>query len=134
MGVVVTTLTMLSLGNHALAQLTPVQSNALTALLTEAALQPQNHLNAQSVPVLVFLDNGKVPAMANFSWFGNPVQLATLPTIQTANTNAWLEVEQLFLGAVDAYVRFYLVTNNGQNRVLYEISMTNRGNGYVKIN
>jgi len=72
--------------------------------------------------------------MANFSWFGNPVQIATLPAIQSANTHAWLEVDQLFLGDIDAYARFYLVTNNGQNRVLYEISMTNQGNGYVRFN
>jgi hypothetical protein len=77
------------------AQIAP--GNLYEAILTQAELVPQQHLNRRGQAELLVLNNGIVPATLvgkDWRWFGQPVNWMTANEIQRASKTNYIDFGQ----------------------------------------
>lgn len=69
-----------------------IEPNLLTnAILTQAELLPQQHLNSRNEPELVILDNGVQPSFQNQVWFDREVKVKSSSGLRRTGRASYIE-------------------------------------------
>ncbi len=95
----------------------------LKICLQVAEMEINNHKDNSGMPVLAFLDNGKINKTTSLKWFDNPILFISIEEVNKRGIVCWIEFESFSVGSDSANATFlYKTVGNATKKFILTFS------------